>query len=110
VAACNPAVARSTHAAPPAPLEPVLSRGQSGAGRIAVPESNIEQSERIGHVSQTEKKKMKKMKKFAEDQFNTPSSTSMSLYHSINTPSYTTRTTNMYNKDVNTPSFLGPCT
>ena len=40
------------------------------------------------------------MKKNCEDQFNTPSCTSMSLYNSINTPSYTTSTTNMYNKDT----------
>jgi hypothetical protein len=41
----------------------------------------------------------KKMKKNCEDQYNTPSYTSMSLYNSINTPSDTTSTTNMYNKD-----------
>ena len=40
------------------------------------------------------------MKNIGEDQFNTPSCTNMSLYNSINTPSYTTSTTNMYNKDT----------
>ena len=35
----------------------------------------------------------------ARNQFNTPRDPSMSLYNSINTPSYTTSTTNMYNKD-----------
>jgi len=41
-----------------------------------------------------------KDEKNGEDQFNTPSDTSMYLYNSINTPSYTTSTTNMYNKDT----------
>jgi hypothetical protein len=62
--------------------------------------SNIEKKrafDRSGHVSQTYKKKMKKNCSY---KLNTPRYTSMSLYNSINTPSYTTSTTNMYHTDV----------
>jgi hypothetical protein len=57
----------------------------------------LKKSERIGKVSQTSKKK--KDEKNCEDQFNTPSYTSMYLYDSVNTLSYTTSTTNMCHKD-----------
>ena len=59
------------------------------------PDTVKETSERSGHVSQPYKKKM------ARNQCNTPRyCTRMSLSTSINAPSSTTRTTNMYNTHV----------
>jgi len=58
--------------------------------------SNIEKKrafDRIGNVSSTIQEKDEKNSSY---KFNTPRYTSMYLYTSINTPSYTTSTTNMY--------------
>ena len=64
--------------------------------------STIEKSERSywSCVHKCQSTIQEKDEQNGEDQFNTPRDPSMSLYNSINTPSCTTSTTNMYNKDV----------
>ena len=62
--------------------------------------STIEQKRAIvfGNVSQNMREKDEKT--MARNQFHTPSCTSMSLYNSLNTPNYTTSTTNRYRLHV----------